>query len=329
MDLVCEQLNNMNGLEVKLLNLGAAITSVSVPDPNGGRVNLVLGYGNTEDYTNDQLYFGSTPGRYANRIGRGRFGLNGREYTLTLNEGRNHLHGGVTGFAKQYWQADRNKNTVVFSYVSEDGENGYPGTLNVTIAYSLNDDNELAIKYSAMSDADTVINLTNHAYFNLCGVGQIMDHYLCLNADSFVVLDPELIPTGEIYKAAGGVMDFSSPRRIGDAVLSDDEAIKNAGGIDACYVIRGEGLRCAAVLSEPVSGRMLEVYTDLPGLQVYTGQWIPAGTRGRDGLVYGPLCGVCLEAQNFPDAPNRPEFPPAVLKAGEAFSAAIIYRFIF
>ena len=334
-DLVSITLTNRNGMEVRLLNLGATITSVSVPDGKGGRAELTLGYDRPEDYLNNSQYFGATPGRYANRIGGARFSLNGREYKLTANEGKNQLHGGETGFAKKYWEAREEDGIAVFTCVSEDGDNGYPGNLAVRTSYSLNDENELLIRYTAESDADTVINLTNHAYFNLAGAGTILDHRLRLYADSFVVTDKENIPTGEIRKAAGSAMDFSSPKRLGDAVTSDEEAIRNTNGLDSCFVLSGDAAgrrdnrRLAAVLSEPESGRTLEVLTDLPGIQVYSGQFIPEGMAGRAGQVYGPYGGVCLEAQNFPDAPNRPEFPSAVLKKGDTFRAAIVYRFSF
>ena len=330
MELRHEILKNNNGLEVTLLNLGASIIGVSVPGGDGKRIDLTLGYDDPGDYTEDKFYFGPTPGRYANRIAGGRFTLNGKDYQLTCNEGRNHLHGGDTGFGKRYWQTCRTDDIVSFTYYSEDGENGYPGNLTATVSYSLNDDNELIIKYTASSDADTVINLTNHAYFNLNGgLKPVLDHELFIDADSFIMTDTENIPTGEIRKTAGTPMDFSAPGKLGDVVFSDYEPIKNFKGLDSCFVIRGSGLRRAAVLTDPASGRSLEVDTDMPGLQIYTGQGIPAGTKGRGGLVYEAFSGVCLEAQNYPDAPNHPDFPSAVLKKGETYETTIIFRFIF
>jgi aldose 1-epimerase len=329
MELICEKLNNKNGIEVTLLNFGAALIGVSVPDKDGGRTELTLCYDSPGEYVNDKFFFGSTPGRYANRIGRGRFTLNGHTYQLTLNEGRNQLHGGENGFAKKYWKASREDGVVTFTCISKSGENGYPGELTANVTYSLNDENELIINYHATSDADTIINLTNHAYFNLNGgTAPILDHELCLNSDSFIVTDKENIPTGEIRDTAGTSMDFSSPRRLGDVVFSEYEPIQNVQGLDSCFAVNGEGLRRAAVLSDPASGRTLEVDTDMPGLQIYTGQGIPEGTRGRGGLTYGPYSGVCLEAQNHPDAPNQPHFPSAVLKKGEAYKRTILYRFI-
>jgi aldose 1-epimerase len=330
MEMVCEKLTNNNGMEVTLLNLGATLTGVCVPNKDGGRTDLTLGYDSPEDYIYDSFFFGATPGRYANRIGRGRFILNGQEYQLTLNEGRNQLHGGENGFAKKYWQASKQDSVVTFTYHSEDGENGYPGALAAKVAYSLNDENELVINYSATSDADTIINLTNHAYFNLNGgSASILDHELCLNADSFIVTDKENIPTGEIRDTAGTSMDLSFPRRLRDVVFSEYEPIQNVQGLDSCFALNGEGLRRAAVLSDPASGRTLEVDTDMPGVQIYSGQGIPEGTKGRGGLVYGPYSGVCLEAQNHPDAPNHPHFPSAVLKKGAAWKATIVFRFSF
>ena len=326
----CEILKNKNGLEVKLLNLGAALISVSVPDKNGERVDLTLGYDDPEAYLEDKFYFGSTPGRFANRIAGGRFTLDGKEYQLTCNEGRNQLHGGETGFGKRYWQTEKKGDAVTYTYKSEDGENGYPGNLNAALTYSLNDDNELMMNFAAVSDADTVINLTNHAYFNLNGGGKpVLDHELYLNADSFIVTDKENIPTGEIRKTAGTPLDFSRPKRLGDVVYSDYESIKSFNGLDNCFSVNGSGFRRAAVLTDPASGRSLEVDTDLPGIQVYSSQGIPEGTKGRRGLVYVPYSGVCLEAQNYPDAPNHPNFPSAVLKKGDDFKAVIIYRFRF
>ena len=329
MALICEKLTNNNGIEVKLLNLGAALIGVSVPGSAGGRDDLVLGYENESDYLEDSLFFGSTPGRFANRIGGSRFSLNGNTYTLPPNEFGNQLHGGENGFAKKIWETKRENDVVTFTYHSPDGENGYPGNLTARVSYSLNDDNELNIEYEAASDEDTVINLTNHAYFNLNGKGTILDHTLKINADSYVVTNEENIPNGELKKTAGGGMDFSKPARIKGAVDSDEEAIRLFNGIDSCFVLKDDGLRSAAVLKDPATGRTLEVLTDLPGLQIYTGQYIPENTKGRSGASYGPFSGVCLEAQHFPDAPNRPEFPSATLRKGEVFKAAIVFRFGF
>ncbi|MCL2128429.1 MAG: galactose mutarotase [Treponema sp.] len=330
MEFITETLRNNNGMETTLLNLGATLTSITVPGPEGERVELTLGYENPEGYIGDKMYFGSTPGRFANRIGGGRFSLNGREYNLSLNNGENHLHGGTDGFAQKFWDISREGDRVVFSYTSPDGENGYPGALTARTAYSLNNDNELSIEYTAESDKDTILNLTNHAYFKLNPTADdILDHELCLEADSFVVTDKENIPTGEIRPTEGSPLDMSAARRLRDIVACDYDVIRNAGGIDSCFVIKGEGFRRAAVLTEPESGRALEVLTDLPGIQVYTGHLITAGTIGRGGQIYGPFSGVCLEAQRFPDAPNHPSFPSAVLKAGEAFSARIVYKLVF
>jgi len=328
MELIREKLTNKNGVEVMLLNLGAALISVSVPTPDGERAELTLGYEKDEDYFNDPFYLGSTPGRYANRIGGSKFILNGISYDLIPNEGRNQLHGGPDGFAKKIWETEKENGRVIFTYVSPDGENGYPGNLTVKIIYSLNEDNELAIEYSAISDADTIVNLTNHAYFNLSGgKDTIKGHALQINSDSYVVTDEENIPTGEIRKTTGTPMDFSTPKRVADAVLTDYEAIKNCNGLDSNYALRGEGLSLAATLSDPASGRSLEVITDLPGLQIYSGQGMPEGTAGRGGRIYGPFSGICLEAQQYPDAPNRPVFPSAVLKKDETYKATIIYKF--
>jgi Galactose mutarotase and related enzymes len=329
MELICEKLKNKNGMEVTLSNLGAAIISITVPDKNGERVELTLGYENPEDYIDDLQFMGSTPGRYANRIKDAMFTLNGTTYQLTVNDRGSQLHGGRPSFAHRLWESERNENQVKNTYTSPDGENGYPGNLNVETCYTLNDNNEIVIEYSAISDADTVINLTNHAYFNLVGSGTILDHVLKLDADAYVVTDDNYSPTGEIRSVSGTHMDFTSAKRLGDAIFSDDEMIKKYGGLDSSFTINGTGLRSAAILNDPESGRTLEVITDLPGVQVYTSQMLPEGTIGRGGIAYVPHSAVCLEAQNYPDAPNQPNFPSPVLRAGETFKATIIYRFSF
>jgi len=328
MTLICETLKNKNGIEVKLLNLGASIIGVSAPGRDGKREDLVLGYENNEEYFEDGLYLGSTPGRFANRIGGARFSLNGSVYDLPPNEGGNQLHGGENGFAKKLWETSVEDGRVAFTYVSPDGENGYPGTLTASASYGLNDDNELSIVYTAKADADTVLNLTNHAYFNLNGGrGTALDHELKINADEYVVTNKENIPTGELRKTAGSAIDFSEPKSLRSAIESGEEVVTNFGGVDSCFALNGKGFRSAALLKDPESGRTLEVLTDLPGLQIYSSQHIPENTKGRGGRVYGPFSGVCLEAQQFPDAPNRPEFPSAVLRKGEVFTAAIVFRF--
>ena len=328
MELICKKLKNKNDLEVVLLNLGAAIISVSIPDKDAGRIDLTLGFGEPEDYKSDPFFFGSTPGRYATRIGKGRFTLNGEEYRLPCNEGENHLHGGENGFAQQHWQCSDDSGAVTFTYVSVDGENGYPGTLTANVSYSLNDENELTINYLAESDKDTIINLNNHSYFNLNGGRKpITDHELYINADSFVVADNANIPTGEIRETANTPLDFSSPKRLSDVIFSDYEPIRKEQGIDCCFALNGSGMRRAAVLSYPEAGRSVEVDTDMPGLVVYTANKIPSDTKGRNGLVYEPYSGICLEAQGFPDAPNYPHFPSAVLKKGEVYKRTTIYRF--
>ena len=329
MELVCEKLQNKNGMEVTLSNLGAAIISITVPDKNGEQVELTLGYEKPEDYIDDLQFMGSTPGRYANRIKDAKFTLNGTTYQLTINDRGSQLHGGIPSFAHRIWESERDGNQVKNVYVSPDGENGYPGNLNVETCYTLNDDNEIIIEYTAIADADTVINLTNHAYFNLSGSGTILDHVLELDADSYVVTDDNYNPTGEIRSVGGTHMDFNAPKRLGDAIFSDDEMIKKYGGLDSSFSINGTGLRSAAILTDPESGRKLEVLTDLPGVQVYTSQMLPEGTIGRDGVAYVPHSAVCLEAQNYPDAPNQPNFPSPILRAGEIFKATIIYRFSF
>ena len=326
-NLILEKLINENGMEVTLSNLGAAIINITVPSKNGERTALTLGYEKPEDYYNDLNFMGSTPGRYASFIKDAQFPLNGKLYKLAKNDGENMLHGGTPSFAHRIWESKRDENKVKLTYTSPDGENGFPGTVTVTTSYALNENNEIVIEYKAQTDADTAINLTNHVYFNLAGVGTILDHLLELNSDSFIVTDEQQIPTGEIRSIGGTPMDLTSPKRLGDAIFSGYEAIKQYGGFDNYFAVNGQGLRLAARLTDPESGRILEVLSDLPGIQVYTTQQLPEGTKGRAGFTYGPYSAVCLEAQKYPDAPNQPSFPSAILREGETFMATIIYRF--
>ena len=328
--IVLEKLNNNNGMEIGLINVGATLTSITFPGIGGGRDELTLGFESSEAYIENPPYFGSTPGRVASRITGGRFELNGRTYNLQRNAGQHTLHGGNPGFGSRYWKCirDDQANSVTYNYVSPAGENGFPGTLDATVRYCLNNENEIIIEYFAETDEDTVINLTNHAYFNFSGgKTTIRDHLLYLACDYYVVTDKNDVPTGELRPTSGTPMDFSVPRRLGEAIDSDFEAIKKVGGLDTCFAVKGEGLRRAAVLSDPATGYRLEVDTDMPGIVVYTAQLLPKGTKGRGGLIYGPFSGVCLEAQNLMDAPNQPDFPSPVLRKGDIYKRTIIYRF--
>jgi aldose 1-epimerase len=275
-------------------------------------------------------------GRYANRIAKGRFTLNGEQYTLAVNNGANALHGGLKGFDKKIWRAKNVSSddgpAVEMTYVSPDGEEGYPGALTATVTYSLSNDNEVRIHYKATTDADTVLNLTNHSYFNLAGAGKgtILDHMVAINADRFTPVDSGLIPTGELKSVEGTPFDFRTPTAIGARIdETGDEQIKLGGGYDHNFVLNGGAgnLRFAARAKEPVSGRVMEVFTDQPGLQFYTGNFLDGSVTGKGGIQYEKRFGFCMETQHFPDSPNKPEFPSVLLKPGETFETTTVYKF--
>ncbi len=320
---------NSAGMTMNVTNYGATLTSVKVPDKNGDYADVVLGLDSVDDYMAGHPYMGSTVGRFANRIGGARFTLNGKAYELTPTEGKNQLHGGVDNFSKKVWDHEVDGDTLKLTYVSRDGEEGYPGSLTVEVRYTLTDGNAVDISYRATSGADTVINLTNHSYFNLNGMsgpmlGQVMEVF----AQYYTPTDSELIPTGEIAPVAGTPLDFNQPRKIGERIFEDSfPSIKICGGYDNNFVIDGSGMRRAATLYDTKSGRFMEVITDQPGMQVYTSQGLPEGFVGRDGKTYGPFYGVCFETQGFPDAPNKPAFPSAILKAGDEYTHHTEYVF--
>ena len=305
------------------MNYGGAITSLKTPDRNGHFGDIVLGFETLDEYVRNTRYFGPLIGRHANRIARGRFSLNGVEYQLPCNNGANHLHGGFRGFDKREWTVREDGNTLHLTYFSEDGEEGYPGNLNAFVDYVLLD-NELRIAYRATTDRDTIVNLTNHSYFNLRGEGTILDHELTLNADHFTPVSGDLIPTGEIKPVAGTPMDF----RNGKAIGSDLAA---AGGYDHNFVLNDwdGSLRSAARLYEATTGRVLEILTTEPGMQFYSGNFLDGSFTGKYGFVYEKYTGLCLEPQHFPDAPNHPNFPSTVLRAGEEYKHISVYRFSY
>ena len=291
----------------------------------------MLGFDAPEGYLkNNTPYFGAVIGRYGNRIAKGRFSLNGREYRLALNNGENHLHGGIKGFDKVVWGAREVKRgpALALNYVSKDGEEGYPGNLSVSVVYTLTDNNELKIEYSATADKTTILNLTNHTYFNLAGEGSILNHEVMINADRFTPVDQGLIPTGELRSVKGTPMDFTQPAAIGARIEQQDEQLLLGKGYDHNFVLNGGGAPAlAARVYEPVSGRVLEVYTTEPGVQFYTGNFLDGSIKGKGGQVYQRRYGFCLETQHFPDSPNKPDFPSTVLKPGEKYATTTIFKF--
>ena len=327
-------LTNRNGVEAKIMTYGGIVVSLKVPDKQGKLSDIVLGYDNLEGYLQDTSYFGALIGRYGNRIAKGRFKLNGTEYKLATNNGENHLHGGVKGFDKVVWNGTAAKTTngvkLTLTYQSHDMEEGYPGNLFVTVAYTLTNANELRIDYSATTDKDSVVNLTHHSYFNLAaeGNGDILKHQLMINASRFTPVDPGLIPTGELRNVKGTPFDFLQPTPIGSRIDTEDEQLKIGRGYDHNFVINGPSgvLRKAASVSEETTGRVMEVWTTEPGMQFYTGNFL-SGKPGKGGKPYQFRYGFCLETQHYPDSPNHPLFPTTVLKKGARYQSTTIYRF--
>lgn len=328
-------LSNRRGVEAQITNYGATLVALKVPDREGQFDDVLLGYDTLEGYRQSTFYVGSIIGRYANRIAKGRFTLNGREYKLAVNNGENSLHGGLKGFDKVVWKAKllatRTGASLELTYLSGDGEEGYPGNLSVRVVYTLTESNELRIDYSATTDQDTVVNLTNHAYFNLAGQGNgdILKHNLTIYADRFLPSDEKAIPTGELRSVAGTPFDFRSAKPIGARIAQDEEQLKFGNGYDHTFVIRGRAgvLRRAAMASEPSTGRSMEVWTTEPGMQLYTGNYLESTMVGKGGKRYGQRQGFCLETQHFPDSPNKPSFPTTVLRRGGRFNSTTIYKF--
>lgn len=320
--LFTQTLANSDGFEVSITNYGGAVTSLKTPDRDGNFGEIVLGFATLDEYVRNPRYFGALIGRHANRIARGRFSMNGVEYQLPCNNGANHLHGGFKGFDKRVWDMRESGNTLHLTYYSKDGEEGYPGNLTASVDYTLLD-NELRVDYRATTDRDTIVNMTNHSYFNLRGAGTILDHELTLNADHYTPVSEALIPTGEIRSVVGTPMDFRQEKVIG----SDLEA---AGGYDHNFVVNNAdgSLRLAARLYEPVTGRVLEVFTTEPGIQFYSGNFLDGSLMGRSGEAYEKYTGLCLEPQQFPDAPNHTNFPSTILRPGEEYKHTSLYRFL-
>lgn len=323
-------ITNASGASAVLCSIGAGIVGINVPDKNGKLGDVVLGYGKAESYIKDGPCLGKCPGRFANRIAAGKFELGGKTYNVPVNNGPNHLHGGPEGFANQIWESRKHKGGVEFKYVSKDGEMGYPGNLVVVARYEWSEDNELRLTFTAKTDALTIVNLTNHAYFNLNGKGNVLRHYLKLNASEYLPTDSTLIPLGEPENVAGTPMDFLNAKTLGRDIRKDFPALKYGNGYDACWCVDGymKGqIQEVAELSSKVSGRVMKVYSTQPGIQVYTGNYLAGCPAGKKGRKYGNNTGVALECQHFPDSPNEPAYPSVELKPGKIFHEAIIYAF--
>jgi aldose 1-epimerase len=326
-------LTNASGVEAKIMTYGGTVVSLKVPDRTGKMGDVVLGHDALEGYLKNNPYFGSIIGRYGNRIAKGRFTLGGSVYTLAKNNGENHLHGGIQGFDKVIWKPKeiRNKDGVglALTYLSKDGEEGYPGNLSVSVVYTLTNQNELKIEYGATTDKETVVNLTNHSYFNLAGSGSILNHEVMINADRFNPVDKGLIPTGELRSVKGTPMDFTSPTAIGARINQQDEQLILGKGYDHNWVLNHAGgtLGMAVRVYEPSSGRVMEVHTTEPGVQFYTGNFLDGSIKGKGGHAYEQRFGFCLETQHFPDSPNQPKFPSTVLKPGQKYTTTTVYKF--
>lgn len=319
-------LSNANGVVVKILNYGGYVTNILVPDKNGVKDDVVLGFESLEGYLQQgNPFMGCIVGRYANRIAKGQFVLEGKTYNLAKNNNGNSLHGGLKGFDKKVWAAEQQGNSLVLKYTSPDGEEGYPGTLQTQVVYTLTPDNELKIEYSAQTDKTTHVNLTNHSYFNLSGGrdSTILGHQLMLNADKYTAVDATLIPTGELPAVKGTAMDFTKPTAIGTDIS------KVAGGYDHNWVLnkQGDSLSLAATLYHEATGRFMEVFTTQPGIQFYTGNFLQGNLTGKGGTKYIKHSGLCLETQHFPDSPNKSAFPTTILKPGEKYEETTIYKF--
>ena len=329
------KLTNANGLRAGIMNYGAIVVSLEVPDKNGQMADVVLGYDSLDGYLQSSPYFGAIVGRYGNRIAKGRFTLNGVTYDkLAVNNGENHLHGGLKGFDKVVWTDEPVRRPdavgVKFRYLSRDGEEGYPGNLQATVTYLLTNDDELRIEYEATTDKATPVNLTHHGYWNLTG-GQrdILDHVLTLNAKTFTPVDKGLIPTGELRAVKGTVMDFTRPTPIGARIEAKDEQLQFGGGYDHGWVLNksDKEMTRAARLYEPTSGRVMEVFTTEPGLQFYSGNFLDGTITGKGGTVYRHRWALCLETEHYPDSPNQPAFPSTILRPGRTYETVTVYRF--
>jgi aldose 1-epimerase len=328
-------LTNARGIEMRAISYGAIIVSLRVPDRDGRLDDVVLGHDDLAGYLAKSAYLGALIGRYGNRIAGGRFTLDGKTYSLVTNNGPNHLHGGTRGFDKVLWKAEPFERPgeagIVFTRRSPDGEEGYPGRLDVRVTYTLNDRNELSFEYVATTDKPTIVNLTQHSYFNLAGDGKrdILGHELTIEADRYTPVDKTLIPTGVLAPVAGTPFDFRKPTAIGARIGADHEQIRHGGGYDHNYVLNGKGgaLALAARVYEPTTGRTMDVATTEPGLQFYSGNFLDGSIKGKAGRAYARRYGFCLETQHFPDSPNKPAFPSTVVRPGQEYRTKTVLTF--
>ena len=328
-------LKNSNGMEVSIISYGGIITSWKAKDRNGNYRDIVLGFNNLSDYETSSPYFGALIGRYGNRIRKGKFSLDGVEYNLAVNNGENHLHGGLKGFDKVIWDVEERVNdksvSLILRYTSSDMEEGYPGNLDVKVTYTLTNDDELRVRYEAETDKKTIINLTQHSYFNLsAGLSRdILSHEITINSDSYLPVDQTLIPTGELRDVGGTPFDFRESKSIGDDINNEDKQLTFGNGYDHCWVLnkQDEGIRLVATAYDPVSGRLLEVSSDQPGIQFYSGNFLDGTLVSKDGAKYEFRSGFCLETQHYPDSPNQESFPTVILNPGEKYDTKTIFKF--
>ncbi|MGB3144274.1 MAG: aldose epimerase family protein [Maribacter sp.] len=328
-------LENKDGIQVDIITYGGRITSLRTPDKEGKMENVILGFDSIEQYEKDNPFFGALIGRYGNRIAKGKFSLDSTEYTLAQNNGENSLHGGVKGFDKQVWSAKTEEGDysvkLILNYLSADMEEGFPGNLNTTVTYTLNKDNSLDVLYEAETDKKTVVNLTQHAYFNLSGDFSklILDHRVEIDADTFIPVDSGLIPTGELRPVEGTPFDFREAKLVGKDIDANNDQIKLGGGYDHCWVLNNQsvGYRSVASAYHPETGRNLEVLTDEPGIQFYTGNFLDGTLPAPNGGTYAQRSGFCLETQHYPDSPNQPEFPSTTLEPGDTYSTKTTFKF--
>jgi aldose 1-epimerase len=325
------RLKNDQGMSVSLMQIGATIYSIKVPDKNGHFDDVTLGLDHPEDYGENKAYFGCIVGRYGNRISKGKVSIDGKEYQLSVNDGANHLHGGLYGFNKMIWRKDRqDKSCVKLVCHSMDGDQGYPGNVVLSIKYSLSEENELKIEFEGKTDKTTILNPTNHSYFNLAGQvdKSVLNHEVQIFADSYTPVSEDMIPTGEVAQVKGTPMDFSSLKRVGQNINEDFDQLNFARGYDHNFVLKNSDgkVRKVAEVYNPENGRLLEVLTDQPGVQFYTGNWLK-GIKGKNAIKYRKHAGLCLETQGFPDAPNNENFPSTVLHPDEVYKQTTIYKF--